>query len=32
MIDVLYVVITLAIFGSCYLLVIGFDKLMEHKK
>jgi len=32
MIDILYVVITLVFFGSCVLLVIGFDKLMEDKK
>jgi hypothetical protein len=32
MIDVLYVVITLVFFGSCGLLVIAFEKLMEDKK
>jgi hypothetical protein len=32
MLDVLYVAITLVFFGSCWLLVIAFDKLMENKK
>jgi len=32
MIDVLYIVVTLLFFGSCGLLVIAFDKLMENKK
>lgn len=32
MLDVLYVVVTLVFFGTCVLLVIGFDKLMENKK